>query len=36
MMTRLISDGRFFELTPFDWLVLLSGLVLSGLLTLLF
>jgi hypothetical protein len=36
MMTHVMSEGRLFGLTPFDWAVLLVGLTVCGALTSLF
>ena len=36
MMTHVMSEGRLFGLTPFDWGVLLVGMLSCGVLTSLF
>ena len=36
MMTYLVSQGRLFGLTLFDWALLLLGMTLCGVLTSLF
>jgi hypothetical protein len=36
LISCVLSEGRLFGLTPFDWSVLLGSLILGGLLTLLF
>jgi len=35
MMSYVVSEGRLFALKPSEWLILLIGVALSGLLTLL-
>ena len=35
-MTHVMSEGRLFGLTPFDWAVLLVGMTMCGALTSLF
>ena len=36
MLAYVVSEGRLFALKPSEWSMLLSGVVLCGLLTLLF
>jgi hypothetical protein len=36
MLEYVVSDGRLFALTPSEWSMLLGGVMLCGLLTLLF
>jgi len=36
MLAYVVSEGRFFALKPSDWSLLLGGVMLCGLLTLVF